>query len=149
MSVSASSAAAHEHPARKHPVTRATIILLVASALAVALNATIASVAIALGVGRGFPPLDWSKYGTFTIVGVLAGWIGWRLVQRLATRPARVLAVLVPAIALASFIPDVLLATLHFIPGGSIQATIALMSMHIVVIGIAVPAYALASPTQR
>lgn len=134
--------------ARKHPVARTAIILL-AAALAVALNAALAAAAVALGAGRGFPPLAPEKYATFTLAGILIGWIGWRLVLRLATRPARVLTVLVPALALASFIPDALLATLRFIPGGSPQATIALMAMHLVVIGTAVPAYALASPAHR
>jgi hypothetical protein len=51
----------------------------------------------------------------------------------------------VPIVTVASFVPDVLLLALRFIPGTTVSAVIALMVMHLVVVAVAVPAYMWAS----
>lgn len=45
----------------------------------------------------------------------------------------------------ASFVPDVALLASRFIPGTTTAGVLALMTMHLVVIVVAVPAYILAS----
>lgn len=130
--------------ARPSSTPRATSILIIATVVAVGLNVVVASVALGLGVGP-FPPLTLPVYGAFTVLGVLIGWFGWGIVQRKAANPARVLAILVPVVAVLSFVPDVLLMILRYIPGSSVGGAIALMIMHVVVLGTAVPAYILAS----
>lgn len=133
----------------KTSASRTTIILLSTMIVAVILNSAVAALAKSAGVGHGFAPLTLPVYGSFTIIGILVGWFGWRLVQRRAAHPSRVLRILVPVVGLLTFTPDVLLMTLRYLPGASVGAAIALMAMHIVVIATAVPAYMLASPTPR
>lgn len=136
-----------EHTATRSRA-RAALILTGAAAIAVGLNAVVAAVAIATGASATYGPLTPPAFGLFTALGVAAGWVGWSLVRRHAKDPRRALSILVPAVTVASFIPDVLLLALGFIPGTTTGAVIALMVMHVVVVAVAVPAYALASRTR-
>lgn len=132
-------------PAAARPRARAALILTAAVAIAIALNAVVAAVAIATGAPATYGPLTPPAFGLFTALGVAAGWVGWSLVTRRAKDPRRTLSILVPLVTVASFIPDVLLLALGFIPGTTTGAVIALMVMHVVVVAVAVPAYALAT----
>lgn len=122
---------------------RAALILIAAIIVAVLLNAAVAAVAIASGAPNGYGPLSLPAYATFTVIGVLLGWVGWLLVTRRARDPRRVLRFLVPAVVLISLVPDIYLLVLRFIPGTTTGAAIGLMAMHLVVVLVAVPAYAL------
>ncbi|MGJ4844889.1 DUF6069 family protein [Leifsonia sp. Le1] len=124
---------------------RVAVILVVAVAIAIALNAVVATIAKAAGAPADFGGLSVPAYVSMTILGVLAGWIGWHLVERHARDPRRALTILVPVVLLLSFIPDILLAVLQFMPGATGTAILALVVMHIVVAAVAVPAYVLAS----
>lgn len=124
---------------------RAAGILAAAAVVAVGLNAVVAAVAISLGAPTDYGPLTLPAYALFTVLGIAAGWAGWLIVLRRARDARRVLAVLVPVVTVLSLVPDVLLLTLRFIPGTTPAAAIALMVMHLVVVAVAVPAYALAS----
>ncbi|MEN0021918.1 MAG: DUF6069 family protein [Microbacterium sp.] len=136
---------ASAQPAATRPRARAALILTAAVAIAIALNAVVAAVAIATGAPASYGPLTPPAFGLFTALGVAAGWVGWSLVTRRAKDPRRTLSILVPLVTVASFIPDVLLLALGFIPGTTTGAVIALMVMHVVVVAVAVPAYALAT----
>ncbi|MFJ4223229.1 DUF6069 family protein [Microbacterium sp. NPDC089695] len=125
--------------------TRTAVALAAAVVIAIAANAVVATVAVASGAPATYGPLTLPAYGLFTALGVIAGWIGWTLVQRRARDPRRTLSILVPVVTVASFVPDVLLLALGFIPGTTTGAVIALMVMHLVVVAVAVPAYAYAS----
>jgi hypothetical protein len=120
-------------------------VLMAVIVLAVAVNTIVAMIATRLGASSGFAPLTLPVYGGFTAVGVVVGWLGWRFVQRRAARPRTVLTVLVPLVTVLSMAPDLLLLALRFIPEASATGVMALMSMHIVVVGCAVPGYAIAS----
>jgi hypothetical protein len=124
---------------------RAAIILIAATLIAIGLNAVIASLAHALGVSSAYGPLTVPAYASMTVLGVVAGWVGWVLIRRRARNPRRALTIIVPIVVVASFLPDVLLATLRFVPGTTSGAVLALALMHLVVAGVAIPAYALAS----
>ncbi|MFF9564622.1 DUF6069 family protein [Leifsonia sp. NPDC014704] len=124
---------------------RAAIILVAATLIAIGLNAVIASVAHALSVSSAYGPLTVPAYVSMTVLGVVAGWVGWVLIRRRARNPRRALTIIVPIVVVASFVPDVLLAVLRFVPGTTSGAVLALALMHIVVAGVAIPAYALAS----
>ena len=65
--------------------------------------------------------------------------------RRRARDPRRTLAILVPIVTAVSFVPDILLLVLRFIPGTTVSAVIGLMVMHLIVVAVAVPAYAWAS----
>jgi hypothetical protein len=136
-------------PAATRSGLRTVVILAIAAAVAVAVNAAVAAIAVAAGAPADYGPLLLPVYAGFTVVGVVVGWIGWSLVLRRARDPRRVLAWLVPVVAVASFVPDVLLLALSFIPGTTAAAVIALMVMHVVVVAVAVPAYVIASPRER
>ncbi len=125
---------------------RTAVILLAVAACAVGVNTLVASAARHAGASTTFAPLQLPVYGAFTAAGVIAGWIGWQMVRSRSTRPRGVLKILVPAAILLSFIPDVALLTLKFIPGTNASAVAALMVMHIVVVAFAVPGYLLAAP---
>jgi hypothetical protein len=125
---------------------RTALILVAVIACAVGVNALVATVARHSGASTGFGPLQLPAYGSFTAAGVIAGWFGWQAVRRRSARPRAVLTVLVPAVTVLSFVPDVALLTLKFIPGSSTGAVAALMVMHLVVVGFAVPGYLLAAP---
>lgn len=123
---------------------RVGLTLAAAVIVAVGVNALVARAAVGLGAHAGFMPLTLPLYGSFTLVGIVVGWIGWRLVRRHAERPGRVLAWLVPVVGVVSFVPDVLLGTLRFIPDATWGGVAGLMTMHVVVIVVAVCAYVLA-----
>jgi hypothetical protein len=133
-----------EHPSTRSRM-RVGMILLAAAVAAILLNAAVAAVAVAAGAPSGYGPLTPPAYGLFTVLGVGLGWLGWRLVLRHSRDPRRTLSVLVPIVLVVSFIPDVLLLALRFIPGTTTSAAIALMVMHVVVVLVAVPAYVLAT----
>ncbi|GIT80700.1 hypothetical protein LLS1_23690 [Leifsonia sp. LS1] len=124
---------------------RAALILGIATALSIAVNAAIANIAVALGVPASYGPVTLPAYASMTILGILVGWVGWRAISRRAGHPRRALAVAVPVVVALSFAPDVLLAVLRFIPGTTLPAVIALALMHVATAAIAVPAYVLAS----
>lgn len=124
------------------PRLRTAVILITAVIIAVAVNAAIAAVAIAAGAPSTYGPLTFPAYALFTTLGVAAGWAGWVLVHRRARDPRRTLRVLVPVLTVLSFVPDLLLLAFGFIPGTTTSAVIALMLMHLVVVAVAVPAYA-------
>lgn len=124
------------------PRLRTAVILITAVIVAVAVNAAIAAVAIASGAPSTYGPLTFPAYALFTTLGVAAGWAGWVLVHRRARDPRRTLRVLVLVLTVLSFVPDLLLLAFGFIPGTTTSAVIALMLMHLVVVAVAVPAYA-------
>ncbi|MGI5240269.1 DUF6069 family protein [Dactylosporangium sp. CA-139066] len=126
-------------------VRRTVLILLGAIIGAVAVNAVVAAVAVGAGASASSGPLQLPVYGALTALGVVGGWLGWRAVHRRSARPRAVLAVLVPAVTLVSFVPDLALLALRFIPDTGPAAVVALMVMHLVVVAFAVPAYTLAT----
>lgn len=134
--------------ARVSPL-RVALSLAAASVVAILLNAVVAAVAVRAGADPGFGPLTLPAYASFTIIGIVVGWFGWRLVERRAANPRRVLVMLVPIVLVLSFIPDVLLLTLQFIPGTTVGAVVALMVMHVIVVAVAVPAYLIAGARSR
>lgn len=127
---------------------RTALLLAAAIAVAGAANAVIALVAVAAGAPGTYAPLTLPVYLAFTVFGVLAGYLGWRVVRRVAAHPARVLRVLVPVALVLSWVPDVVLAIVQFIPGTTVTGAIALGLMHAVVVGVAVPVYARIAPVE-
>ena len=133
-------------PAATRPaIARTLTILAIAAAVAIGLNALVALLAVQAGASATYPPLTLPVFGAFTIIGVAVGWFGWRIVQRRAAHPSRVLAVLVPAVVVASLVPNIVLLVTEFIPGTNAAAVWALMAMHVIVAGVGVAGYLVAS----
>lgn len=137
--------AVHENPHASASRTRAALLLVGAVAVAIAANSVVAAIAIAAGAPPTYGPLTFPAFALFTTLGIVVGWIGWSLVRRRARDPRRTLAILVPIVTAVSFVPDILLLVLRFIPGTTVSAVIGLMVMHLIVVAVAVPAYAWAS----
>ena len=127
-------------------VPRTAVLLVSAFAVAGLANAIISVAALAAGASSNYGPLTAPAYLTFTAAGVGFGYLGWRLVRRSSSRPARVLRVLVPVVLVLSWVPDVILAIAQFIPGTNLTGAVALGLMHAVVVAVAVPVYARIAP---
>lgn len=124
---------------------RTALTLLAAIAIAIAAAEIIALSAVAAGA-TPFPALMPLVFGPFAAIGILAGYLGWRIVRSRVRNPRRVLSVLVPVVLLLSFVPDIVLMVTQFIPGTSTLGVIALMLMHLTVAGIVVPVAARLAP---
>lgn len=97
-----------------------------AAVAALAVNTAIALMASALddgGIGMGLAPV---AYGPATLLGLLAGAGGWTLIARRAPHALRVV---VPAVLVLTWVPDLLLLT-----AGATAANVGgLMLMHLAV----------------
>lgn len=127
-------------------VPRTAVLLAAAVVVAGAANSVIAVSAIAAGASSTYAPLTLPVYLAFTVVGVLAGYAGWRIIRSRAAQSARVLRVVVPVALVLSWVPDVILAITQFIPGTNLTGALALGLMHAVVVAVAVPVYARVAP---
>ena len=125
---------------------RTVVLLAAAFAVAGLANSVIALAAGAAGASSAYAPLMPPVYLAFTAIGVLGGYLGWRIVRRASANPARVLRVLVPVALVLSWVPDVILAVVQFIPGTNLTGAIGLALMHAVVVAVAVPVYAGVAP---
>jgi hypothetical protein len=123
---------------RRRSLTVATG-LLGAVVVASAGNTVVALLARAAGASGQFAPLHPSSYVPLTVIGTVIGAICWAVVGRVARKPAQLLRRLVPAVVVASFVPD--LTMLGGRPGSSSLAVAALMCMHVVVATVAVLTY--------
>jgi hypothetical protein len=137
--------AADRLPAAAAP-GRTALVLAAGAAVATAANSAVAFAAVAAGADPSFGPLTAAAFPTFTIAGLLAGYLGWRIVRARASRPDRVLRVLVPVLLLASMAPNLALLATGFITGTSLTGVVALMLMHVVVVAVGVPVYARLAP---
>ena len=120
----------------------AVVLSIVIGATGAGLTTTaIALIARAAGASHDFKPLWPSSYLPLTVLGVLAGAIGWQIIRRRAARPASVLRWLVPAAVAVSLIPDIAVGAAGTSPGVSWGAVSALMLMHLAVAAAAVTVY--------
>ena len=124
------------------------LTLLAAAIVAVLANTVVAFAGIAAGAGASFAPLMVAVYAPFTVLGLVLGYVGWRVVRARVSNPLRVFRVLVPALAVLSFLPDVTSASVGFIPNSSVTGFVSLMIMHVVVVLVGVPVYQRLAPVR-
>lgn len=134
------SRATRRPPARPVAVSIALAIVS-ASVVASVLCLGVAAIAHAAGASREMVALTPAVFVPLIVIGVIAGAIGWTIIRAKARDPRRVLGVLVPAVLLVSFVPDVLVGVTRTLPGTTWTAMVGLMVMHLVVGGCAVLAY--------
>jgi hypothetical protein len=113
--------------------------VVVGSALCLAIAGAVRSVATIPSTFQPFAPPSVIMLAT---IGITAGMIGWLIVRRLASRPAAVLRVLVPAVVLVSLVPDILLGLSKSEPGTTWAGVVGLMAMHLAVAAVAVVSFA-------
>lgn len=117
------------------------LAVIAAAAGANVANTVISVIARGAGASDDFQPLWPSSYLALTVVGILAGAIGWQVVRSRATDPAAVLRWLVPAVIALSIVPDVALGVAASSPGVSWGGVLALILMHLSVAVVAIPIY--------
>lgn len=127
--------------------SRALLAGLVATVAALIGNTVVAQIALAAGASEDFTPLTPGAYGFFTVVGVIAGLVGWLVVRRTANAPST-LRWLVPTVLVLSFVPDILVGFSDQ-AGVSWGAVVALMAMHVVVAVAAVATFSRLLPVTR
>jgi len=120
---------------------------LVAAVIALIANTVVAQVALAAGASDDFTPLTPGAYGFFTVIGVIAGLVGWLLIRR-TTNAAATLRWLVPTVLVVSLVPDVLVGFSDQ-AGVSWGAVITLMVMHVIVTVVAVATFTRLLPLRR
>ncbi|XUL93774.1 DUF6069 family protein [Streptomyces galilaeus] len=110
--------------------------VLAAIVVASAADTVLALLALAAGAPDDFKPLKASSYVFLTVVGVVAGAVGWAVVRKVSKDPGALVRWLVPVLVVVSFVPDLLL----FGDGGA-KGVGALLLMHVAVAATAVYAY--------
>ena len=134
-------------PAARTTTSKVLLAGLVAITAALIGNTVVAQVALAAGASEEFQPLTAGAYGFFTVIGVIAGLVGWLLIRRTANAAAT-LRWLVPTVLVVSLIPDILVGFSDR-AGVSWGAVVALMVMHIVVTVAAVGTFSRLLPVRR
>jgi hypothetical protein len=127
----------HAHPQADTSAARVALGIAAAAVVSIAANTAVALGALALSPNGTRTGLELVAYAPLTVIGVLAGTIGWAAVRRFAAHARAVLRVLVPVVTVLSFIPDIaLLAT-----GAADAINVAgLLVMHVVVAAVTVTA---------
>jgi hypothetical protein len=118
----------------------AALTLVAALAAAAVADTAIALLALALGADARMGALSPAVLVPFTVLGMLVACGGWLLVRRLVRDPRRVLRVLVPALLVLSWIPDVAVGVSGGMPGVTVIGVVALMTMHVVAAACSVAA---------
>ena len=125
------------HPQADTSTARVALGVAAAAVVSIALNTAVALAATALNPNGTRMGLDLPAYGSLTVIGVLAGTIGWALVRRRAARARATLRVLVPVVTVLSFIPDFALRITGVADWGNVAG---LLVMHVVVAAVTVTA---------
>jgi len=124
------------------------LTLIAAALIAVVANSVVAFSGIAAGAGTDFAPLTPAVYASLTVVGIVVGYLGWRIVVRRTAHPLRVLQILVPVLLVLSLVPDTISLLVGYIPGTTLTGFVALMIMHPIVVAVGVPAYQRLTPAR-
>lgn len=117
---------AHIQPVLRLPRVALGVVSAVVVALIVNTGVAFGTEALEQGTRTGLLPV---AYGPLTILGVIAGTVGWAAVRRYAARPGAVLRVLVPVVVALSLVPGIVL----FAIGTDPVNVIGLWVMHLVV----------------
>ncbi|HTI22973.1 MAG TPA: DUF6069 family protein [Kutzneria sp.] len=125
------------HPQADTSTARVALGVAAAAVVSIALNTAVALGATALNPNGTRMGLDLVAYAPLTIIGVLAGTIGWALVRRRAGHARATLRVLVPVVTVLSFIPDFALRITGVADWGNVAG---LLVMHVVVAAVTVTA---------
>jgi len=140
-------ATAAADPTTRTKTSKVLLAGLIAAVAALIGNTIVAQVALAAGASEEFQPLTVGAYGFFTVVGVVAGLVGWVLVRRTANAAAT-LRWLVPTVLVLSLVPDVMVGFSDR-AGVSWGAVAALMVMHVVVTVVSVATFSRLLPVAR
>lgn len=142
------SAAPRTASTRSAGVGRTALLLLAATVVASVANLLVAAAAILAGADPAFPALGAVAVIPSTLIGILIGYVGWRLAVRIFPHSATALRIIVPIAVVLSWTPDLILLATGFIPGATLTGVIGLMIMHPVLAAVGVPVYARLAPAR-
>ena len=125
------------HPNSDTSTLRVAIGVLAAAVVSIAVNTGVALGTLALDPNGTRMGLDLVAYAPLTVIGVLAGTIGWAAIRRYAARARQTLRLVVPAVVVLSFIPDLGLLISGMADGANV---VGLLVMHLVVAAVTVAA---------
>ena len=125
------------HPHADTSTARVALGIAAAAVVAIAVNALVAFGTSALNPNGTAMGLDLVAFAPLTVVGVLAGTLGWAAVRRYAANARAVLRVLIPVVVVLSFIPDFGLLLAGMADGVNL---VGLLIMHVVVATVTVTA---------
>jgi Family of unknown function (DUF6069) len=95
-------------PAARSTARSAIMAFAVTAVAASVANLAISLVAQALGADTSvFDGLTPAGFVPLTVIGTIAGLVGWLVVRRIATRPSAVMRRLVPTVVAVSLLPDI------------------------------------------
>jgi hypothetical protein len=134
------------HPNADASTARVLLGIAAAAVVSIALNAVVALVASALNPNGTHMGLVVTAYAPLTVIGVLAGTIGWAAVRRYAGNARAVLRVLVPVVVVLSFIPDFGLLISGMADAANL---VGLLLMHVVVATVTVTAVSRVLPLRK
>jgi Family of unknown function (DUF6069) len=123
------------HPQADTSTARVALGVAAAAVVSIALNSAVALAATALSPNGTSMGLQVIAYAPLTIIGVLAGTLGWSLIRRRAANARATLRTLVPLVTVLSFIPDVLLLVTGV---ADVVNMVALLVMHVIVAAVTV-----------
>jgi hypothetical protein len=130
-----------ESPSARRPLTATLLAVVVVTVVASVANALIAAVGLAMGLASattiGLQPM---AYISLTLMAAVAGAVGWRIIDRSACRPSRVMRWLVPTVLAVSFVPDLIIGASAGTTSGWGYAVV-LMAMHVATIVIAIVSF--------
>ena len=127
---------------RRRAVPAIAVAVAVATVPAVLGDTIVSLIARQIGgVSGKFTPVQPAAYIALTIIGLVAGALGWYTITRVSARPGRILRWLVPAAIVLSFIPDIAVGISKTLPYTTWAGVAALMVMHVVVAGAGVASY--------
>lgn len=143
MSASDSHASSVAQPATAVPVRSLWVRAALAIAVALAGNVVVWWLATTLlAIPPDFPPLDGPGPAIFfTVVGMVAAVIAWRIVISFSATPAKTYRRVALVALLLSFVPDFMLLTegaAAAVPGVTLAGVVVLMIMHLVAAAAAV-----------
>jgi hypothetical protein len=135
---------------RRRAVPAIAIAVAVATVPAVLGDTVVSLIARHIGgVSGKFTPVQPAAYIALTIIGLVAGALGWYTITQVSAQPGRILRWLVPAAIVLSFIPDIAVGISKTLPYTTWAGVAALMVMHVVVAGAGVASYHRFLPSQR
>lgn len=138
-------------PHRRWVATPLAMLTATASGASVSsiVNLLLALGGHAAGAAASFQALQVATFVPLTVIGTVAGVVGWTVIRARSTRPAAVLRWLVPVVLLLSFVPDILVGATAALPGTSWTGVVALMLMHVSVTAAAVLSLRVLLPVGR
>ncbi len=79
-----------------------------------------------------FLPLGTARYVIFTIIGMIGAIVVYVAVVKSTQQPVRMFTIVAVVFLIISYVPDILMLVVEFMPGATVPGVVTLMAMHTV-----------------